>query len=143
MLRSFKRYLLTPSVFGLFSRKQGCRSPCALHGPIFEAPRRTTLGKISLRAVSHPSLLHCQAKPRSKKTREPGSYLEAMGRLLWVPMPKAMSAALLWCEPKAFTSPSAGFCHRFNQRFREQRMFKRVMHAFLNTSTITLAEPRA
>jgi hypothetical protein len=37
----------------------------------------------------------------------------------------------------------AGFCYRFNQRFREHRMFKRVMHAFFNTSTITLAEPRA
>ena len=34
----------------------------------------------------------------------------------------------------------AEFCYRFNRRFWEPQMFNRMLHACLNTSTITLAE---
>jgi len=48
------------------------------------------------------------------------------------------------CESqKHFSRYLAEFCYRFNRRFWEPQMFNRMLHAFLNTPTITFLELRA
>jgi transposase-like protein len=45
-------------------------------------------------------------------------------------------------SPKHLPRYLAEFCYRFNRRFWEPQMFNRMLHACLNTSTITFAELR-
>jgi hypothetical protein len=43
-------------------------------------------------------------------------------------------------SPKHLPRYLAEFCYRFNRRFWEPQMFKRMLHACLNTPSITFSE---
>ena len=46
-------------------------------------------------------------------------------------------------SPKHLPRYLAEFCYRFNRRFWEPQMFNRMLHACLNSTTITFSELRA
>ena len=78
----------------------------------------------------------------------PGSGKEAPKVLPWVQtlianMKGNIRGIHHGVSPKHLPRYLAEFCYRFNRRFWEPQMFNRMLHACLNSSTITFPELRA
>jgi transposase-like protein len=86
--------------------------------------------------------------PRRHEWLVPGSGKEAVKVLPWVHTLIANIKGNIrgvhhGVSPKHLPRYLAEFCYRFNRRFWEPQMFNRMLHACLNSSTITFSELRA
>jgi hypothetical protein len=85
--------------------------------------------------------------PRRHEWLVPGSGKEAPKVLPWVHTLIANIKGNIrgvhhGVSPKHLPRYLAEFCYRFNRRFWEPQMFNRMLHACLNTSSITFSELR-
>ena len=85
--------------------------------------------------------------PRRHQWLVPGSGKEAAKVLPWVHTLIANIKGNIrgvhhGVSPKHLPRYLAEFCYRFNRRFWEPQMFNRMLHACLNSSTITFSELR-
>ena len=86
--------------------------------------------------------------PRRHEWLVPGSGKEAVKVLPWVHTLIANIKGNIrgvhhGVSPKHLPRYLAEFCYRFNRRFWEPQLFNRMLHACLNSATITFSELRA
>ncbi|MGA9754703.1 MAG: IS1595 family transposase [Desulfobaccales bacterium] len=109
--------------------------------------RESLEGEVVVKTAGRQGYSFLDGSPRHHEWLVPGSGKEAAKVLPWVHtltvnIKGNIRGVHHGVSPKHLHRYLAEFCYRFNRRFWEPQMFNRLLHACLNSSTITSSELR-